>query len=510
MVSGAAAIAAIAAFFGFIGFVIIIILIILAATKSWPFNEDDDDDDDEVKNFKSFLSGTSSSDAKFEQIPISEPAIFDGSKCDSLTSSFWYPQYNSATGGVRCINIDDQTAYGCPTGFQKDATTNYCITANTPPPIPGDTCTYNNWGVYGTCGTDQKQHRARTVLTGTDCPGELQQSQDCTPPIDTCSYNTWGSWSACDATSKQQRTRTVLTGAACPGLLTESQACTPTGSALGGDCMVKTDCQSPLFCSAVMVNGAYSSVGRCTTTQGLGEIGAAPTVTAWTPSYEKRAGKNIHASINCGNYSTMEAIENGCNTTPACIGYTMEDNGATPHCLKSARGPLLALADHDTYLKPHSSVQSNFGLLHKSDSKCLDGGGDTVGLETCNGGAFQRWNRGGNGLMLKNKESSKCLDAGTSDGTRAPYMDGCTEGNTNQQWVLHDDVAWKSVYQNNKCLDSDGSTFYMNDCNSGNPYMNWFKHLFWGGEQLEDAGGEIVVLAGSTLEGALDVLNPFS
>ena len=89
-------------------------------------------------------------------------------------------------------------------------------------------CTYSQWSEWGSCNyidsaegqyNDGLQQRFRSVQSGSDCVGELTQTQPCATPTD-CEWGAWSEWSswsgACDFNNNGEpalsrtRTRSVV------------------------------------------------------------------------------------------------------------------------------------------------------------------------------------------------------------------------------------------------------------------------------------------------------------
>ena len=88
------------------------------------------------------------------------------------------------------------------------------------------TCSYSNWSEWSPCdkdrepdqatGKDGTQTRTRTVTSGSNCDGELTQTQDCISP-QPCEWGEWGEWSAWFNETTGQPVRQIGQPGACHG-----------------------------------------------------------------------------------------------------------------------------------------------------------------------------------------------------------------------------------------------------------------------------------------------------
>ncbi|MEV5942158.1 ricin-type beta-trefoil lectin domain protein [Streptomyces sp. NPDC051994] len=141
-----------------------------------------------------------------------------------------------------------------------------------------------------------------------------------------------------------------------------------------------------------------------------------------------------------------------------------------------ALAPLLVLA---TSAAAHAD--SDVHWTHKPDNKCLEvhynwaGTPVDVEVDSCPGSVtFWHDVHQSDGSWLE-KDSGKpgfCMTAYTDHDV---YMESCS-GNNYQRWdEIDTGNGWKlRNRQTGECLDSNGSSVYMHECNDGNVYQLWY------------------------------------
>jgi len=87
-------------------------------------------------------------------------------------------------------------------------------------------CSYSNWSNWSPCdkdrepdhpgGNDGTQARTRTVTSGSNCDGELTQTQDCVSP-QPCEWGEWSEWSAWFNETTGRNVRQIGQDGACHG-----------------------------------------------------------------------------------------------------------------------------------------------------------------------------------------------------------------------------------------------------------------------------------------------------
>ena len=148
-------------------------------------------------------------------------------------------------------------------------------------------CTYSQWSEWGSCNyidsaegqyNDGLQQRFRSVQSGSDCVGELTQTQPCATPTD-CEWGAWSEWSswsgACDFNNNGEpalsrtRTRSVVKPYKggdyedlCPAGITENGWSSTQSETETKTCPSSaSDCESGEKWSSRVSNGITS--GRC-------------------------------------------------------------------------------------------------------------------------------------------------------------------------------------------------------------------------------------------------------
>ncbi|MFI5980374.1 RICIN domain-containing protein [Streptomyces sp. NPDC051555] len=139
----------------------------------------------------------------------------------------------------------------------------------------------------------------------------------------------------------------------------------------------------------------------------------------------------------------------------------------------AALAPLLVLA-----MSPVAHADGFVHWDHKPTNKCLQvhrdwkGNPDDVYVQECSYEPFYDVHLGDGSWLEKDRSKQDyCMTAYTDHDV---YMEPCS-GNNYQRWDEIDTGAgWKlRNRQTQECLDSNGTSVYMHECNTGNQWQLW-------------------------------------
>jgi hypothetical protein len=118
-------------------------------------------------------------------------------------------------------------------------------------------------------------------------------------------------------------------------------------------------------------------------------------------------------------------------------------------------------------------------LVHNQSKKCLDSNGSAVYMSTCSAGnQYQHWSTipgwtyatSENRRLLKHRASGKCL---TTKGGKLS-MNTCAPVHSEENFVTLPNGSGQNMkFKTGKCLDSNGESAYLSNCDTGNVWQSW-------------------------------------
>ena len=310
------------------------------------------------------------------------------------------------------------------------------------------------------------------------CPGASAGSP-CTVPTD-CADNLGKHGNCCDGicTADKDMDKDTVGIRWCP-----NDPLNPTnkGKKAGESCTVPTDCWD-----ALEFRGGWCCVGKCTAKKDMINNSCPP----------REAGEYCDLPTDCKDYGNGGDC---CGNVCLAEKDMAMDFAGTPWCptgvnYATVSAANLAASTSDNVKKLWSVIQKEtdsymqwtakddpegwFRMYHPKSGKCLDAGGsnESAKLNTCTmfkDNFWQQWKKTGDGLLLENRHTGKCLDSGKA----IPWMGTCANpNNANVQYKRFPRRARGGAFKNNrndKCLDANTEgSFYQGGCNTGD-FQRW-------------------------------------